>query len=139
MLSQMPSSFTTRFQFVPTCEQSFWGYSQLGTNFDKVVYRKTVVPQNSCLSHSQLVPNSFTGDKEYPKKFMPISFPTRIQLIHNSSQTTKHMASDFNVSTSLLLYLLNLRMSLDASNLPNAESPTANLKTTEALITTKSI
>jgi len=27
MLSQMPRSFTTRFQFVPTCEQTFWGYS----------------------------------------------------------------------------------------------------------------
>jgi hypothetical protein len=25
-------------------------------------YRKTVVPQSSCLSHSQLVPYSFTGD-----------------------------------------------------------------------------
>ena len=43
MLSQMPRSFTTRFQFVPTCEQTFWGYSQLGTNFDKVVYRQTRV------------------------------------------------------------------------------------------------
>jgi len=27
MLSQMPRSFTTRFQFVPTCERTFWGYS----------------------------------------------------------------------------------------------------------------
>ncbi len=43
MLSQMPRSFTTRFQFVPTCEQTFWGYSQLGTNFDKVIYRQTRV------------------------------------------------------------------------------------------------
>ncbi len=76
MLSQMPRSFTTRFQFVPTCEQTFWEYSSLGTNFDKVIYRKTVVAQSSCLSHSQLMPDSFTGTKNTKK--------VHAHLVHNS-------------------------------------------------------
>ena len=98
MLSQVPRSFTTHFQFVPTCEQTFWVYSQLDTNFVKVIYRKAVVPQSSCLSHSQLLPNLFTGTKNTKKS----SCPSCSQLVPSSfitrSQMTKHTASELSLS-----------------------------------------
>jgi hypothetical protein len=100
MLSQMPRSFTTCFQFVPACEQTFWGI----LSWAQTLIRSFAERQLSHKVHTYLVHNMCLTHSQGTKNTIKSSCPNRSQLVSSSfitrSQMTKHMALEVCVSTS---------------------------------------